>query len=85
MANISLGLSEKEMKEHKKVLHTKNARKRREKECIRAYLRLLETIFELQSVDNLSLEQIALELAKNGQFRLIYTPKTPSVAEKAKK
>ena len=85
MSKKPLNLSPAEMKEHKKALHTQNARKRREKEHIRAYLRLVETILELKTTENLSLEEIALKLAKNEQFRLIYTPKTPFQAEKPKK
>lgn len=85
MSRKSLNLSSAEMREHRKVLHTQNARKRREKEHIRAYLRLVETILELKMEENLSLEEIALKMAKNEQFRLIYTPKTPFGKKPVKK
>lgn len=82
MARKPLNLTESEMKEHRKALHTQNARKRREKDTVRAYLRLVETILDLKTTENLSIEQIALEMAKNEQFRLIYKPKTPKMAKK---
>lgn len=85
MAKRPLNLTPAEMKEHKKALHTQNARIRREKERVRGYLRLVEAILTLERDENLSLEQIALKMANNEQFRLIYTPKTPQTVKKAKK
>lgn len=79
MSRKPLNLSPAEMKEHKKVLHTQNARKRREKEHIRAYLRLTGAILDLHTIEGLSVEQIALKMANNEQFRVFYKPKTPKL------
>lgn len=85
MARKPLNLTAEQLKEHKKKLHTLNARKRRKKEQVRVYKRLVGAVLELKVGKDLSIEQTALELAENGQFRLKYTPKVPSRAEKPKK
>ena len=79
MSKKPLNLSPVELKEHKKTLHTLNARKRREKDHVRAYLRLVEAILDLYTIENLSVSEIALKMAKNEQFRVFYKPKTPSL------
>lgn len=82
MSKKPLDLTPKERKAHQKALHTKNARIRRQKERLRGYLRLVEAILELERDESLSVEQIALKMLENEQFRVIYTPKTPQTLEK---
>lgn len=82
MARKRLEMSEKELKEHKKQLHTKNARKRREKERLWAYRRFVEAILDQLGIESAKTDEIALKMAKNGEFRLICSLKPPKLKEK---
>lgn len=77
MRNNLTKLSPEAKKEYLRTQHTENARKRYEKHRLEGYLRLVGAVLSLHTIENLSLEEIALKIAENGQFRVIYKENSP--------
>ena len=88
MVMPKLNLTESELKEHKKQLHTKYMQKQREKERLWAYKTLVKAVLGLAGIDNANPDEIALKMAENGQFRVYLNqkaekrPKTPKNTQK---
>ena len=77
-------LTEQERKERTRLLHAANVRKHREKETLWAYKMLVKAVLDLSTTDNLSVEEIALKIANNGQFRLFIAKKDKKSEKTAK-